>query len=133
MQTEQTAFAKRLRAALKESGIEESPTVLVKLLARYGANNVTPQAVSGWLSGRHLPRQANLRALAAIAGVEPHVLAYGSRGFKGVREPPMGWPTSVGGHDRLAFETYLALPEGRRALVRELITVLAGGTSRPRR
>jgi hypothetical protein len=125
MHNEQSAFAKRLRAALKDAGIEESPSALVKLLARYGANNVTPQAVSGWLSGRHLPRQANLRALAAIAGVEPHVLAYGGRGFKGVRDVPMSWPEAVRGHDRLAFEAYLALPEERRALVRELIAALA--------
>lgn len=115
---------------MKEAGIEDSPSTLVKLMARYGANNVTPQAVSGWLSGRHLPRQANLRALAAITGLEPHVLAYGGHVSKGVRDTPMYWPEAVRGHDRLAFESYLTLPEPRRALVRELIAALVESVSR---
>jgi len=130
MHTEQIAFADRLRSALKEAGIEASPSTLVKLLARYGAHNVTPQAVSGWLTGKHLPRQAILRALAAIVGMEPHLLAYGGRPRGGVREAPAAWPDAVHGHDRLAFETYLTLPEEQRALVRELIVVLARGASR---
>lgn len=130
MQTEQIAFADRLRSALKEAGIEASPSTLVKLLARYGANNVTPQAVSGWLTGKHLPRQANLRALACILGMEPHLLAYGGQTHGGVRDAPAVWPEAVRGHDRLAFEAYLTLPEEQRALIRELIAMLARGAPR---
>jgi len=125
MRSEQTAFAERLRAALESAGIEPSPAALVKLLARQGANNVTPQAVSAWLGGKHLPKQENLRALADIVGMEPHLLAFGGPSFQGVRDEHTAWPDRVRAHDRLAFEAYLTLPEPQRKLVRELIDMLA--------
>jgi hypothetical protein len=45
-----------------------------------------------------------------------------------VREANIAWPDHVRGHDRLAFKAFLALPEARRQLVRELITMLATPT-----
>ena len=71
MKKEQAAFAERLNAALATAAIDASPAELVKLLARHGGAPVTPQAVSGWLNGRHLPKQANMRALARIVGLQP--------------------------------------------------------------
>lgn len=126
MTSEQTAFAKRLMAALDAAGIEASPVVLEKLLPRYGGGNVTSQAISGWLTGKHVPKQANLRALAKIVGLPPHVLEHGESA-KGVREVHAAWPDHVRGHDRLAFEEFLLLPEAQRKLVRELIAVLVQG------
>lgn len=125
MKTEQSAFAKRLAAALEAAGIEASSSVLEKLVPRHGGETVTPQAISTWLNGRHIPKQANLQALARITGVPPHELQYGTPVHKGVREANSAWPDHVRGHDRLAFEAFLALPEPRRKLVRELIAVLA--------
>lgn len=127
--SEQTAFAKRLVAALEGAGIEASPVVLEKLLPRHGGGNVSSQAISGWLTGKHMPKQANLRALAKIVGKPPHVLEYGEPS-KGVREAHATWPDHVRGHDRLAFEEFLLLPEEQRRLVRELIAVL--GAARPK-
>jgi transcriptional regulator with XRE-family HTH domain len=125
MKTEQSAFAERLAAALEAAGIEASPSVLEKLVPQYGGKNITPQAVSNWLSGKHLPAQANLRALAHIVGVPPHELRFGPITREGVREANVAWPDHVRGHDRLAIEDFLALPDAQRKLVRELISSLA--------
>jgi hypothetical protein len=132
MKTEQTAFAERLIAALNAAGIEASPAELETLLPRNGGDNVTPQAISGWLTGKHMPKQANMRALAKIVGMEPYALQYGERPIKGVRESHVAWPDHVRGHDRLAFEEFLTLPDENRALVRELIAALAQGAQRKR-
>lgn len=131
MKTEQSAFAKRLLAALEAAGIEASPALLEKLVPKYGGEAVTSQAVSGWLTGKHLPKQANMRALAHIVGRPPHELQFGTPAHKGVREANVAWPDHVRGHDRLAFEAFLSLPEARRKLVHELIAMLA--TSTPKR
>jgi hypothetical protein len=42
-----------------------------------------------------------------------------------VREANVAWPDHVRGHDRLAIEDFLALPDAQRKLVRELISSLA--------
>jgi transcriptional regulator with XRE-family HTH domain len=127
MKTDQKAFAQRLRAALEAEGIEASPAAIERLLAREGAVSVTQQAISGWLNGKHRPKPEHIEALAAILGIEAHELEY--RSHKGVRDAPARWPDQVRGHDRLAFEAFLKLPEERRRLVRELIAAL-GGTSK---
>ncbi|MEW9625242.1 helix-turn-helix domain-containing protein [Rhodanobacter geophilus] len=125
MKTEQSAFAKRLAAALEAAGIEASSTVLEKLVPQQGGEAVTPQAISNWLSGKHIPKQANLQALARITGVPPHELQYGTSTHKGVREAHSAWPDHVRGHDRLAFEAFLTLSDAQRKVVRELIALLA--------
>ena len=130
MKSEQAAFGARLSAALAAMDIEASPSELVKLLARYGGTPVTPQAISGWLAGKHMPRQANMRALAAMVGLEPVVLQYGAASGRGVREPGTAWPENVKGRDRLAFEEFLTLPPTQQKLVRELIAAFADASAR---
>lgn len=95
------------------------------MLARYDGEPVTPQAISGWLSGKHMPKQANMRALAAIVGLEPHVLQYGGKRKSKVNDHRAVWPSAVSAQDRLAFDTFLALPIPQRRLVREMILTLA--------
>jgi hypothetical protein len=130
MKTEQSAFAKRLIAALDAAGIEASPVELEKLVPLRGGDSVTAQAISGWLNGRHLPKQKNMRALASIVGVPPHELQYGVSANKGVRDVNAAWPDHVRGHDRLAFEAFLLLSEHQRKLVRELIAALGETSTR---
>jgi hypothetical protein len=125
MKTEQSAFAKRLAAALEAAGIEASSTVLEKLVPQHGGETVTSQAISGWLHGKHIPKQANMQALARITGVLPHELQYGPPTHKGMRESNLAWPDHVRGHDRLAFEAFLTLSDAQRKVVRELIALLA--------
>lgn len=131
MKTEQSAFAKRLHVALEAAGIEASAVVLEKLVPQHGGAAVTSQAVSGWLTGKHLPRQANMQALAHIVGLPTHELQFGTSAHKGVREANAAWPDHVHGLDRLAFEAFLTLPEVRRKLVRELIAALATSVRKP--
>lgn len=127
MKKEQAAFAERLSAALAEAKIGTSPVELERLLARYGGNPVTPQAISGWLSGKHMPKQANMRALAKMVNLPPEELQFGTdKPARGVREPRTAWPDHLSGLDRLTFEDFLLLPERQRKLVRELIAALRG-------
>ena len=123
MKIDKKAFAERLRAALKQEGIEASAVELARLLELAG-ESVSQQAISYWLNGKHRPRPAHLEALAKILGVEPHTLEYRTMKPKGVRDINTAWPDQVRGHDRLAFESYLLLPEEKRNLVRELIVEL---------
>jgi len=121
MKTEQDAFSERLRAALRQAGMSESPAELVKLLARFGGEPVSQQAISGWLNGRAMPRQANLRALAKMLSIEPQQLQYGDD--KRVRESRGEWRMNP--HDQLAIETFLKLSASQRKLVRSLIEELS--------
>ncbi len=121
MKTEQDAFSERLRAALRQAGMSESPAELVRLLARFGGEPVSQQAISGWLNGRAMPRQANLRALAKMLSLEPQQLQFGDD--KRVRENRGEWRMNP--HDQLAIETFLKLPATQRKLVRSLIEELA--------
>jgi len=126
MKDEKAEFAARLRAALKDAGIEASAAVLEKRFnSRYRGTPVTAQAISGWLSGRYMPRQDKIRVLAAIVGIDPHVLQYG--GGKGrVGEVKAGWAEAMGPQDRAMVDAFLSLPAPQRRLVRELVAALAG-------
>jgi transcriptional regulator with XRE-family HTH domain len=118
MKNEQVAFGERLRIALHRARLGSSPSELVRLLARFGGEPVSPQAVSGWLKGRAMPRQANLRALAKLLSIEPEILQYGDDGRR-ARE--MRQEFKLDPLDRLALETFLALPVAQRKLIRALI------------
>ena len=124
MKNEQMAFGERLRAALKQAQLSDSPAELIKLLARHGGVPVSAQAVSGWLNGKSLPRQANMRALAKLLRMEPHQLQYGHPDGRKVRETKGVWVTS-NALDQHAVDKFLAMPEMRRKLVRQLIDELA--------
>ncbi len=122
MKNEQIAFGERLRAALQRARLGESPSELVRLLARFGGEPVSPQAVSGWLKGRAMPRQANIRALAKLLSIEPQLLQYGddSRRAREVRQEFKLDPL-----DQLALESFLSLPAAQRKLIRNLIEELS--------
>lgn len=132
MKKERAEFAARLRSALRAADIEASASVLEKLLARHGGPPVTAQAISGWLSGRYLPKQDKLRVLAEIVGMDPHELQFGTSGTRRVKESRAPWPDGVSAQDRQAIETLLALSPAKRRLVRELIQALADGPTKTR-
>lgn len=127
MKTEQAAFAKRIKEALERAGIDPSPKRLAQLLALHGGTPVTSQAISGWLSGKHLPKQANMRALAKLVDLQPHELQYGQR-FVGVSETRARWPSDVAGTDRLTIENFLRLPSKQRDLVGEIVIAFTKAT-----
>lgn len=128
---EHTAFAERLRTLLEAANVEVKPVVLEKLLARRGVS-VTAQAISGWLSGRHMPKPDAMRALAFLAGVEPHWLQFG-KPAQGVGEERLPWPAAASGEDRMAVEAYLALSPTQREAIRNLIHLLAAPPEKPGR
>jgi len=124
MEEEKTAFARRLRAALEDAGIEPSAAVLEKRFnSRYRGTPVTVQAISGWLTGRYMPKQDKIRVLAELVRIDPHVLQFGGGGR--IAEARAEWlPTAVGARERRVIDAFLALPPKRRELVAELVTAL---------
>jgi hypothetical protein len=132
MNDERQAFSQRLADGLRKAGYEPRPGVLHKLFnSRYRGVSVTFQSVSRWLGGRSIPEQDKIRVLAAIVGMDPHVLQYGDAARR-VGEGRPVWPAGANAQDRSVFDAYLALPAPQRRLVRELIAALAGTASRPR-
>lgn len=124
MDKEKADFARRLHAALRDAGIEASASVLEKRFnSRYAGVPVTAQAISGWLSGRYMPRQDKIRVLAAIVGMDPHVLQYGGKAR--VNDGRADWAEAMGARDRAMVDAYLSLPAPRRQLVRELVEALS--------
>jgi hypothetical protein len=121
MSNEHIAFSERLRAALRRAGLGESPVEVVRLLARFGGEPVSQQAVSGWLKGRAMPRQANLRALAKMLSMAPQQLQYGDdeRRARDGREGRV--EGRLNPRDQLAIEAFLQLPPHQRKLLRHLI------------
>jgi hypothetical protein len=129
MKDEKAEFSARLRAALKEARIDASPVVLEKRFnSRYEGAPVTSQAISGWLNGKSIPRQDKLRVLAALVGVDAHVLQYGGVSASGTRsrvgEVAQAWE-GLSPAERAMVDAYIALAPSQRKLVRELVAALA--------
>lgn len=123
MEEEKAEFARRLRAALRDAGIEASAVVLeVKFNSRYGGTPVTAQAISGWLNGRYLPKQDKLRVLAQLVGIDPHELRFGGgeKRLRGSDEQKR----NISATDQRTIDTFLALPPKLRELAREMIAVM---------
>ena len=124
MKDEKAEFSARLRAALKDARIEASPAVLEKRFnSRYAGAPVTSQAISGWLNGKAIPRQDKLRVLAAMVGVDAHVLQYGG-GRARVGEAKGAWE-GLTPAERAMVDAYATLAPPQRKLVRELVAALA--------
>lgn len=125
MKDEKAEFSARLRAALKEARIEASPVVLEKRFnSRYEGAPVTAQAISGWLNGKAIPRQDKLRVLAAMLGMDAHVLQYGGGSRSRISEVAGPWE-ALSAAERAMVDAYVALAPPQRKLVRELVAALA--------
>jgi hypothetical protein len=123
MKDEKAEFSARLRSALKDARIEASPAVLEKRFnSRYTGAAVTSQAISGWLTGKAIPRQDKLRVLAALVGVDAHVLQYGGRSR--ISEAKGAWE-GLSPSERAMVDAYVTLAPPQRKLVRELVAALA--------
>jgi len=58
---------------------------------RYQGAPVTAQAISGWLTGRHMPKQDKIRVLAGILGIDPHELLLGKGAATRAEQPQGAW------------------------------------------
>src|SRR5690349_21722363 len=124
MKDEKAEFSARLRAALKDARIEASPAVLEKRFnSRYEGAPVTTQAISGWLNGKAIPRQDKLRVLAAMVGMDAHVLQYGGARTR-VGEAKGAWE-GLSPAERAMVDAYITLAPPQRKLVRDLVAALA--------
>lgn len=122
---ENKAFATRLKAALRAAGIEPRASELEKRFnSRYRGPAVTSQAVSGWLTGKSMPKPDRIRVLGELVGIDPQALHYGD---KKVAEPKVDWPVGAGPRERHVIAAFLALPAKKRDLVGELVVVLGEG------
>lgn len=92
--------------------------------SRYRGPAVTSQAVSGWLTGKSMPKPDRIRVLGELIGVDPQFLHYGD---KRVAEPQAEWPTGVGQRERQVIAAFLALPAKKRDLVGDLVAALGEG------
>jgi transcriptional regulator with XRE-family HTH domain len=125
MSYERQEFSRRLAEAMQAAGYAPRPAVLFRLFnAHYRGRSVTFQSASRWLGGRSIPEQDKLQVLAAVLGVEPHVLRFGT-GKSRVAETRVAWPSMTGIRDRQAIEAFLALPVKHRELIAELMRALA--------
>src|SRR5690349_14693760 len=107
MKDEKAEFAARLRAALKDAGIEPRAAVLERRFnSRYEGTPVSTQATSQWLNGKVIPRQDKMRVLAALVGMDPHVLQYGGRR---VAEAKTAWAAAMSAQDRAMVDAFLHL------------------------
>ena len=124
---EHADFAERLRQHLEKGGYDTTRAELVKQLARDGRISVTQQTISGWLSGKHLPKLNAMVGLARMLGIDPCSLLFGSRASS-VRESRSEWPANVGARDRNLFQEFLALPAKHQEAVRQHIESLSNAT-----
>ena len=126
MKEERQAFSRRLADAMRDASYEPRPSVLFRLFnSRYPGESVSFQSVSRWLNGRSIPEQDKLQVLAALFGIEPHRLRFGTGMVSRQSiEPRAAWQPQPTLQDRETFDAYLTLPPAQRKLVRELIAAL---------
>ena len=76
---EKQGFSRRLRESLKRAqpGAEGAAALAREFNLRYDGTPVTVQAVRKWVSGKALPSQDKIRALALWLEVSPQWLRYG--------------------------------------------------------
>ena len=120
MDSERTAFGRRLRRAVRRAGLPLHAPELAMRLAWQGGEAVSPRTVAAWLAGRALPRQANLVALASLLGVEPGALAFGPQ-VKRLRTVH----DARDARDRDAIGRFLMLPEAQRRALGRVIESMA--------
>ncbi|MFC5570236.1 hypothetical protein ACFPN1_09215 [Lysobacter yangpyeongensis] len=125
MKDERQEFSRRLAQAMEKAGYKPRPGELHKAFnSSYAGTSVSEMTASRWLSGKAIPAQDKLQVLAALFGVEPHALRFGSRKVA-VADDRAGWAEAITAQDRAMLDAFLSLPAKQRGLVRELVAALA--------
>ena len=72
---EKSAFAKRLRLALRRSqdAVEGATELAIQFSLRYDGTAISPQTAHKWLSGRSVPTEDKLVTLADWLNVDKHL------------------------------------------------------------
>ena len=122
---EKQGFSKRLREALKRAEpVAAGPAALAREFnLRYEGTPVTVQAVRKWVSGRALPSQDKIRALALWLEVSPQWLRYGegeTTPGRALRQDSAAYRADAG----WVSKKYEALNDGHKKMVAELVVAL---------
>jgi transcriptional regulator with XRE-family HTH domain len=122
---EKQSFSRRLREALKraQSGARGPAAIAREFNLRYAGTPVTVQAVHKWISGKALPSQDKLRALALWLEVSPQWLRFGE---------PESAPGRALRQDAAAYRVdsswlsrkYEALSDQHKRMIVELVVAL---------
>ncbi len=123
--TPKEQFSKRLRAAMKQAGIEDSSTELqVAFKRKWNGEPVSAQAVWSWFNGKTIPRHDKVLVLAALLNVDPGELEYGVKSQATVAQSP-AWDKLTTYGERESIEAFLSLPPKERQVVRDVILTFA--------
>ena len=122
---EKQGFSKRLREALKRAEpVAAGPAALAREFnLRYEGTPVTVQAVRKWVSGRALPSQDKIRALALWLEVSPQWLRYGdgdTAPARVLRQDSAAYRADAG----WVSKKYEALNDGHKKMVAEIVVAL---------
>ena len=122
---EKQAFSRRLRDSLKRAQpAAEGPAAIAREFnLRYEGTPVTVQAVRKWVSGRALPSQDKIRALALWLDVSPPWLRYGegeSASTRTVRQDTAAYRADAG----WVSKKYEALNDAHKKMIAELVIAL---------
>jgi transcriptional regulator with XRE-family HTH domain len=121
---EKQGFSRRLRDSLKRvRPLAEGPAALAREFnLRYEGTPVTVQAVRKWVSGRALPSQDKVRALALWLEVSPQWLRYGEgeAPARAMRQESAAYRADPG----WVAKKYEALNDGHKKTVAEIIVAL---------
>jgi len=122
---EKQGFSKRLREALKRAQpTAEGPAALAREFnLRYEGTPVTLQAVRKWVSGRALPSQDKVRALALWLEVSPQWLRYGE-GEAAPARTLRQESASYRADPAWVSKKYEALNDGHKKMIAELVVAL---------
>lgn len=122
---EKQSFSRRLREALKraQGGARGPAAIAREFNLRYEGTPVTVQAVHKWISGRALPSQDKLRALALWLEVSPQWLRFGDaegQGGRVARQESAGYRVEPA----WVSKKYDALNDAHKRMIVELVVAL---------
>jgi transcriptional regulator with XRE-family HTH domain len=121
---EKQGFSRRLRDSLKRAQPAGGAAAIAREFnLRYDGTPVTVQAVRKWVSGKALPSQDKIRALALWLEVSPQWLRYGEGESSGARTLRQESPAYRADAAWLA-KKYEALNDPHKKMIVELIVAL---------
>jgi len=126
MKNPKAEFARRLKLAMEDVGLDPKPAVLERKfnLNYFGKKPVTLHAVMRWLKGESIPTDDKIEVLAKLLKVGAEELTGGAKAPLEVREDKGAWEKSSP-QEREAFEAFLGLPVQQKKIIREVILAFA--------
>ncbi len=120
--SEAQGFSKRLIAALEDSGIKASATVVARHFNSHNNSEktLTPHAARNWLLGIVIPRQEHLRVLSNWLKVSPDHLRFGKSQANTPLFQSNGGEHEVSFEDQEFLEKYFSLTAAQKAVVRSV-------------